>query len=76
MNAYDLYEFYIEAKDLQGKPWKLKVKSAYVKDVWNPKTKAKEPRIILRFTGTQKVLSLNKTRTGQMIDITFASTWD
>lgn len=70
MNAYDIYEFYIEAKDLKGQAHKVRVESAYVKEVFNPGTKGKDKKIILRLVGKQKVLSLNKTRTSQMIDIT------
>lgn len=70
MNAYDIYEFYVEAKDLKGQAHKVRVESAYVKEVFNPGTKGKDKKIILRLVGKQKVLSLNKTRTGQMIDIT------
>jgi hypothetical protein len=70
MNAYDLYEFYIEAEDLKGQAHRVKIEKSYVKDVFNPGTKAKEPKIHLRFVGKQKALSLNKTRAGAMIEIT------
>jgi hypothetical protein len=70
MNAYDLYEFFIEAEDLKGQAHKVKVQEAYVKEVFNPGTKGKDKKIILRLVGKQKVLSLNKTRAGQMIEIT------
>jgi hypothetical protein len=70
MNAYDIYEFYIEAKDLKGQAHKVKIESAYVKEVFNPGTKGKDKKILLRLAGKQKVLSLNKTRAEAMIDIT------
>jgi hypothetical protein len=70
MNAYDLYEFFIEAEDLKGQAHRVKVQEAYVKEVFNPGTKGKDKKIILRLVGKQKVLSLNKTRAGQMIEIT------
>lgn len=70
MNAYDLYEFFIEAADLKGQAHRVKVQEAYVKEVFNPGTKGKDKKIVLRLVGKQKVLSLNKTRTGTMIEIT------
>ena len=41
-----------------------------VKDVFNPGTKKPEKKIVLHLAGKKKVLSLNKTRTGQMIALT------
>ena len=70
MNAYDIYEFYIEAKDLKDQAHRVKVQEAYVKEVFNPGTKGKDKKILLRLVGKQKVLSLNKTRAEAMIDIT------
>jgi hypothetical protein len=70
MNAYDLYTFYIEANDLKGQAHKVKVERVEVKDVFNPGTKKPEKKIVLHLAGKKKVLSLNKTRTGQMIEIT------
>ena len=70
MNAYDLYTFYIEPDDLKGQAVKVKVEVVEVKDVFNPGRKANEKKIILRLVGKKKVLSLNKTRTGQMIKLT------
>jgi hypothetical protein len=69
MNAYDLYTFYIEPADLKGQAIKVKIVAADVKETFNPRTKSKEKQIVLRFAGKQKVLGLNKTRAGQMIEI-------
>jgi hypothetical protein len=70
VNAYDLYTFYIEATDLKGQAHKVKVERVEVRDVFNPGTKKPEKKIVLHLAGKKKVLSLNKTRTGQMITIT------
>ena len=70
MNAYDLYTFYIEPDDLKDRAIKVKIIAADVKDTFNPRTKTKERQIVLRFAGKKKVLGLNKTRAGQMIEIT------
>jgi len=70
MNAYDLYIFYIEPADLKGQAHRVRVENVEVADTFNPRTKQKEKKIILRLAGKKKVLGLNKTRTGAMIDIT------
>jgi hypothetical protein len=70
MNAYDLYEFFIEPADLKGQAHRVKITAAYVKDSFNPRSHEKEPQIRLRFANKQKVLGLNKTRCGKMIEIT------
>lgn len=70
MNAYDLYLFYIEPADLKGQPHRVKVEGVEVTDVFDPRSKKKEKKIILRLAGKKKVLGLNKTRTGQMIALT------
>jgi hypothetical protein len=70
MNAYDLYTFYIEAADLKGQAHKVKVEGVEVAEVFNPGRKKNEQKIILHLAGKKKVLSLNKTRTKQMIELT------
>lgn len=70
MNAYDLYTFYIEAADLKSRAHKVKVESVEVAEVFNPGKKRNETKILLHLAGKKKVLSLNKTRTKQMIEIT------
>jgi hypothetical protein len=70
MNAYDLYTFYIEPADLKGQAHKVKIIAADVKETFNSRTMSKEKQIVLRFAGKQKVLGLNKTRAGKMIEIT------
>jgi hypothetical protein len=70
MNAYDLYTFYIEAADLKGQAHKVKVEGVEVSEVFNPGKKKNEKKIILHLAGKKKVLSLNKTRTKQMIELT------
>ena|SRR5690349_9971825 len=70
MNAYDLYTFYIEPGDLKGQAVKVKVERVEVAEVFNPGRKKNEPKIILHLAGKKKALSLNKTRTGQMIALT------
>lgn len=70
MNAYDLYTFYLEPRDLQEKAHQVKVERVEVKEVFNSRTKGKENKIILRFAGKKKALALNKTQAGLMIEIT------
>lgn len=70
MNAYDLYTFYIEPADLKGQTHKVKVESVEVAELFNPGRKKSEKKIVLHLAGKKKALSLNKTRTKQMIDLT------
>jgi len=70
MNAYDLYEFYLEPRDLQEKAHPVRVEGAKVKEVFNSRAKKNEEKIVLRFAGKKKMFVLNKTQTGQMIEIT------
>jgi hypothetical protein len=76
MNAYDLYTFYIEPADLKGQAHKVRIVAADVKETFNPRTKQKDKQIVLRFAGKQKVLGLNKTRAGKMIEITGTPDFD
>lgn len=60
MNAYDLYEFYLEPRDLQEKAHRVKVERAVVKEVFNSRAKKNEEKIILHFAGksTQTALRI------------------
>jgi hypothetical protein len=70
MNAYDLYEFFIEPADLKGQAHRVRITESYVKEAFNPRSHEKEKQIRLRFANKQKILGLNKTRAGKMIEIT------
>lgn len=71
----DLYpEKWIKPSHLNGRPHDRTVRAVRVDDVWNPRTRAKEPAVILTLSHKGKrsagELILNKTRCIQMEEIT------
>jgi hypothetical protein len=69
-SAYDLYTFYLEPDHLRGRSVPVVVEQAIVEEVFNPRIKRDEPRIVLRFHGKKLGLCCNKTQAAAMIDIT------
>lgn len=69
-SAYDVYQFYLDADDLKGQSHNVKVAAAKIADVYDPVLRKKKPTIILAFENRKKVMTLNKTQAGAMIDIT------
>ena len=69
-SAYDLYTFYLEPEDLRGRSVTATVSAASVEDVFNPRIKRNEKRLVLAFGGKKKLLPLNKTQAAAMIDAT------
>src|SRR3989337_35912 len=61
-SAFDLYEFYLQAADLQGRSITTTIAGVVVKDVWDPRRKHNEKRLVLSFVGKKKKLPLNKTQ--------------
>ena len=68
-SAYDLYTFYLEPEDLRGQSHTVTVSTANVEEIFNPRIKRNEKRIVVAFAGKKKVLPLNKTQAGAMIEI-------
>lgn len=69
-SVYDLYTFYLEADHLRGKSVVVHIERAEVEEVFNPRIKRNEPRIVLRFHGKKLALCCNKTQAASMIDLT------
>jgi len=69
-SAYDLYTFYLEPEDLRGRSVTVTVSAASVEEVFNPRIKRNEKRLVATFAGKKKVLPLNKTQAAAMIDAT------
>ena len=69
-SALDIYTFYLEAAALRGQSHALTVAAATLKDVWDPRAKRAVPHIILTFAKAKRVMKLNKTQAGAMIEIT------
>src|SRR3972149_4213308 len=66
-SAFDLYEFYLQAADLQGRSITTTIAGVVVKDVWDPRRKHNEKRLVLSFVGKKKKLPLNKTQAAAVI---------
>ena len=69
-SAYDLYTFYLDPEDLRARSVTVTVAQVTVEDVFNPRIKRNEKRLVLVFVGKKKVLPLNKTQAAAMIDAT------
>lgn len=68
-SIYDLYEFYLEPKDLRDKAHVVKVESVRVDNVINPRARKPEKKIILKFENRRKSMILNKTQAGDVSEI-------
>jgi len=66
-SAYDLYNFYLQPEELRDRTVTVTVANASAEDVFNPRIKRNEKRLILSFTGKKKRLPLNKTQAAAMI---------
>lgn len=69
-SAYTVYEFYLEPADLRGQTHTVVIAAASVRDIFNPRIKRNEEKIVLAFAGRHKKLPLNKTQTEAMIAAT------
>ena len=69
-SIYDLYEFYLEPRDLREKAHVVTVESVRVDNVINPRAHKPEKKIVLRFVNRRKSMILNKTQAGAMAEIT------
>lgn len=69
-SIYDVYEFYLEPQDLQGRSLVVTIESAVVREIYSPIKRANEPVIVVRFVGKKKLLTLNKTQAGAIAEIT------
>lgn len=69
-SIYDLYEFYLEPRDLKEKAHVVVVESVRVDNVINPRARKPEKKIVLRFVNRRKSMILNKTQAGAMAEIT------
>ena len=71
-SAYDLYTFYLEAAHLRGKSVVVHISAVTVEEVYNPRIKRNEKRLVCRFHGKKLALCLNKSQAGALIELTGA----
>jgi len=68
-SIYDMYEFYLEARDLKDKAHVVIVASARAETMPNPRTHAPEKKIVVKFMKARKSMILNKTQAGALAEI-------
>ncbi len=69
------YDLWLKAHDLKEKPWNLRIKAVYDRDVWNQQRQAKDIRAVLVFHGANKQLVLNQTQANAVARI-FGDAYD
>jgi hypothetical protein len=69
-SIHDLFTYYLKAEHLQGRSVTVHIESATVTDVFNPRTKRNEPRLLIRFHGKKLGLLCNKTQAGVLARLT------
>ena len=69
-SVFDVYTFYLEAETLCGRSVVVHIERADVEQVFNPRTKHDEPKIVVHFHGKKLALCCNKTQAGALVDIT------
>lgn len=69
-SIYDLYQFYLEPRDLKEKAHLVTIESVRVEEFPNQKTFKKEKKLVLRFVNRRKAMILNKTQAGAVCEIT------
>ena len=75
-SIYDVYEYYLEPQDLQGRSHVVTIESAARREVYSAIKRANEPVIVLRFVGKKKLMTLNKTQAGAVAEITQTDNYD
>jgi hypothetical protein len=68
-SIYDIYEFYLEARDLKDKAHVVTIESVKLESVFNPQNSKKDSKICLRFVNRRKAMLLNKTQAGAVEEI-------
>lgn len=66
----DIYTFYLEAEHLQGHSVVVHISASDVEEVFNPRIKRNERKVVLRFHGKKLAMCLNKTQAASIEAIT------
>jgi hypothetical protein len=66
----DLYPFYLTADHLQNRSVVVHISSVTVEELWNSKSKRKEPKLVVRFHNKKLALACNKTQATQLERLT------
>ena len=68
-SIFDLFDFYIEPADLRGQSHTVTIESAERREVYNPRARHNEPRLVVRFANRKKAMCLNKTQAQAIMEI-------
>jgi hypothetical protein len=68
-SIYEIYEYYLEPRDLKDKAHVVNVASARCETMPNPRTRKPEKKIVVRFENRRKSMILNKTQAGALGEI-------
>ena len=66
----DIYTFYLEAEHLQGHSVVVHIAESDVEEVFNPRIRRNERKVVLRFHGKKLALCCNKTQAAAIEAIT------
>ncbi len=69
-SIHDLFTFYLKAEHLQGRSVTVHIESCTIEQVFNPRSKKNEPRLLIRFHGKKLGLLCNKTQAGVLARLT------
>ena len=62
----DLYTYYLTAEHLQGRSVVVHIASCQVEQVFNPRAKRSEAKLLIRFHGKKLALACNKTQAASL----------
>ena len=68
-SIHDLFTYYLRAEHLQGRSVTVHIEAATVDQVFNPRTKRNEPKLLVRFHNKRLALCCNKTQAGRLAAI-------
>jgi hypothetical protein len=69
-SIHDLFTFYLRPENLQGRTAVVTIEDCIVEEIFNPRIRRNEPRLIVRFHGKKLRLCCNKTQAERLMEIT------
>ena len=66
----DLYTYYLTAEHLQGRSVVVHIANCQVEQVFNPRAKRTEAKLLIRFHGKKLALACNKTQAASLARLT------
>lgn len=69
-SVHDLFTFYLRPENLQGRTALVAIESCAIEEIFNPRARRNEPKLIIRFHGKRLAFAPNKTQAAQIMEIT------